>query len=260
MGMVCPAFLLLFGVKEEERERAGLMREVGIIRTMVAEMVPEKELQPRAFSIMPLVWSLGSIFGPSLGGFFAKPAENLSAVFGGNKFLIAFPFVLPNIISSVLFLLGITTGILFLHVSPTLVFMTPYLPQKETLETRKHKTDYGLVLGSRLVAFFKALFRAPFNLRGKPLKHFRRHSTFDESSAALLRPTSSSASIDSSKPSFDSSFPSPDKFDQPPPKPRPTLKEVFTRQSVRLAFSIIFLSESRTFPTSICLQDLPLTL
>jgi MFS family permease len=118
MGMVCPALLLLFVLKGEERERAGLMREVGIIRTMVAEMVPEKELQPRAFSIMPLVWSLGSIFGPSLGGFFAKPAENLSAVFGGNKFLIAFPFVLPNIISSVLFLLGILTGILFLHVSP----------------------------------------------------------------------------------------------------------------------------------------------
>ena len=37
---------------------------VGIIRTMVAEMVPGKELQPRAFSIMPLVWGVGSVFGP----------------------------------------------------------------------------------------------------------------------------------------------------------------------------------------------------
>lgn len=37
---------------------------VGIIRTMVAEMVPWKELQPRAFSIMPLVWGIGSVFGP----------------------------------------------------------------------------------------------------------------------------------------------------------------------------------------------------
>jgi MFS family permease len=137
MGMVCPALLLLFVLKGEERERAGLMREVGIIRTMVAEMVPEKELQPRAFSIMPLVWSLGSIFGPSLGGFFAKPAENLSAVFGGNKFLIAFPFVLPNIISSVLFLLGITTGILFLHVSHILSFMPPCLTPKGNIGDKK---------------------------------------------------------------------------------------------------------------------------
>lgn len=29
---------------------------VGITRTMVAEMVPQRELQPRAFSVMPLVW------------------------------------------------------------------------------------------------------------------------------------------------------------------------------------------------------------
>ena len=83
---------------------------------MVAEMVPEKELQPRAFSIMPLVWSLGSIFGPSFGGFFAKPAENLSGLFGNSRFLTKFPFALPNIVASVLFLLGISTGILFLKV------------------------------------------------------------------------------------------------------------------------------------------------
>lgn len=31
---------------------------VGIIRTTVAEMVPFKELQPRAFSLMPLVWNI----------------------------------------------------------------------------------------------------------------------------------------------------------------------------------------------------------
>ena len=83
---------------------------------MVAEMVPEKELQPRAFSIMPLVWSLGSIFGPSFGGFFAKPAENLSGIFGDSKLLIRFPFLLPNLVASSLFLIGIITGILFLKV------------------------------------------------------------------------------------------------------------------------------------------------
>lgn len=83
---------------------------------MVAEMVPEKELQPRAFSIMPLVWSLGSIFGPSFGGFFSKPAENYPDLFGDNKFLKNYPFILPNIVASVLFMIGISTGILFLKV------------------------------------------------------------------------------------------------------------------------------------------------
>ena len=41
---------------------------VGIMRTTVAELVPYKELQPKAFSIMPLVWTIGSIFGPGFGG------------------------------------------------------------------------------------------------------------------------------------------------------------------------------------------------
>jgi MFS family permease len=81
---------------------------------MVAEMVPERELQPRAFSIMPLVWSLGSIFGPSFGGFFAKPVENLPKLFKDSQFLAKFPFALPNMVASVLFLIGITTGFLYL--------------------------------------------------------------------------------------------------------------------------------------------------
>lgn len=65
---------------------------------------------------MPLVWSLGSIFGPSFGGFFAKPAENLSGLFGNSWLFIKYPFLLPNMVASSLFLIGITTGILFLKV------------------------------------------------------------------------------------------------------------------------------------------------
>lgn len=85
---------------------------------MVAEMVPQKELQPRAFTLMPLIWSLGSIVGPSLGGFFAKPAQNWPGLFGHNQFLIKYPFALPNLIASAFFLIGITTGVLFLKVRP----------------------------------------------------------------------------------------------------------------------------------------------
>ena len=39
----------------------------GLIRTIVAEMIPQRELQPRAFSVMPLVWTIGSILGPAFG-------------------------------------------------------------------------------------------------------------------------------------------------------------------------------------------------
>jgi MFS family permease len=37
---------------------------VGILRTVVAELCPWKELQPRAFSIMPLVHTIGAVVGP----------------------------------------------------------------------------------------------------------------------------------------------------------------------------------------------------
>lgn len=79
-------------------------------------MVPEKELQPRAFSIMPLVWTIGSIFGPSFGGFFAKPVENLPALFKDSSFFEKYPFELPNLVATILFLVGISTGVLFLRV------------------------------------------------------------------------------------------------------------------------------------------------
>ena len=112
---------------------------VGIIRTTVAEMVPFKELQPRAFSLMPLVWNIGSIFGPSIGGALAnpldvKPGQDRS---GGSLFE-RFPYALPNIVSAVFFAIGITTGLLYLE---------------ETLETKQGHRDYGLILGRKLNAF-----------------------------------------------------------------------------------------------------------
>jgi hypothetical protein len=105
---------------------------VGIIRTAVAELVPEKELQPRAFSIMPLVWTVGSIFGPAFGGSLVNPTERFPMF---KKFTLfkEYPFALPNVLISILFCLGIMMGALFL---------------RETLEDKKHKKDYGLVLGS----------------------------------------------------------------------------------------------------------------
>ncbi|GAD97163.1 MFS transporter, putative [Paecilomyces variotii No. 5] len=137
-------FSLMFGFSHTltslivARAFQGLMNgNVGIIRTMVAEMVPEKELQPRAFSVMPLVWTIGSIFGPAFGGALANPAEKHPKIFGNSEFLKKYPFALPNIASAILFVIGITTGFLFM---------------KETLETRKDKPDYGLILGQALTS------------------------------------------------------------------------------------------------------------
>ncbi|QSZ36374.1 hypothetical protein DSL72_006250 [Monilinia vaccinii-corymbosi] len=190
---------------------------VGIIRTMVAEMVPQKELQPRAFSIMPLVWSLGSIFGPSFGGFFAQPAQNFPGIFGNNKFFLTFPFALPNIIASFLFMIGITTGFLFL---------------KETLETKRDKADWGLELGKKVVDSSKLLCCQP-----RPKHHSPSHPAYDESSAPLLRPATPSETDSST--SFDDNYES---SKLKPPVTRPSLREVFTRQSVINLIAYTFLA------------------
>ncbi|KAE8450680.1 hypothetical protein EG329_006025 [Mollisiaceae sp. DMI_Dod_QoI] len=196
----------------------GCNGNVGIIRTMVAEMVPQKELQPRAFSIMPLVWTIGSIFGPSFGGMFAKPTENLPWLFGNSQFFAKFPFLLPNLVAAALFILGLLTGVLFLE---------------ETLETKKHQTDYGVVLGKKLINSVKTICR----LHPQP-KPFRRASeSFDESAASLLRPTSS---VGSDLNKFDEESFNPKKAK--PPQPRPTMKEVFTRQSVINLVAYTFLA------------------
>ncbi|RHZ66389.1 uncharacterized protein CDV56_109506 [Aspergillus thermomutatus] len=135
-------FSLMFGMSKTlamlvvSRALLGLMNgNVGIIRTMVAEMVPEKELQPRAFSVMPLVWTIGSIFGPAFGGALARPVEKHPAIFGSWGFFKEYPFLLPNLASAFLFVIGITTGWLFLH---------------ETLAAKKHHRDIGLRLGQML--------------------------------------------------------------------------------------------------------------
>ncbi|KAG6268608.1 hypothetical protein E4U47_004536 [Claviceps purpurea] len=108
---------------------------VGIIRTMVAELVPEKELQPRAFSIMPFVWSLGSVVGPAFGGFFADPVHQFPSIFKGVWYFEKFPYALPNLIATFFFLISATSAILFLE---------------ETLASKRDQRDWGLSIGKRL--------------------------------------------------------------------------------------------------------------
>ncbi|KAL2871055.1 MFS transporter [Aspergillus lucknowensis] len=143
LGLICTMVLsLAFGLSKSLpvlvgcRAMIGLMNgNVGIIRTMVAEMVQDKALQPRAFSVMPMVWTVGSVIGPAFGGSLARPAEKYPEIFGRSKFFREYPFVLPNIAAGIFFLVGITTGYLFLH---------------ETLAAKKGHRDSGLVLGQLL--------------------------------------------------------------------------------------------------------------
>ena len=168
-------------------------------------MVQEKELQPKAFSVMPLVWSVGSVFGPAFGGLFAKPAEQFPGLFGNSYFFNKFPFALPNIIGGVVFLISLSTAMLFL---------------KETLHSKKHSRDWGLILGRRITEAFKD---HPFRRQQK----LRRYSIQDaEASAPLLQ-------------SNGTSRPAKARHEKPV---APSMSSVFTRQTVINLASYTFLA------------------
>lgn len=143
---------------------------VGIIRTMVAEMVPYKELQPKAFSVMPLVWTIGSIFGPIFGGALAKPAVRYPKVFGESGLFKTYPYALPNLVVAAFFLVGLSVGMLFL---------------KETLQSKKDQRDYGIILGELLLHPFTRKKLGPkWPLEDEPSASLLEHSR-NTSAAAL---------------------------------------------------------------------------
>ncbi|KAJ4299955.1 Dipeptidyl-peptidase 5 [Kalmusia sp. IMI 367209] len=119
---------------------------VGILRTTVAELCPWKELQPRAFSIMPLVYTVAAIFGPTLGGSLSNPLRVDPRKPRGSKFLERFPYSPPNLVAASFFTIGIITGWLFL---------------KESSEKKKHDRDLGLIIGDSITAFVRRILHIP---------------------------------------------------------------------------------------------------
>lgn len=178
---------------------------VGIIRTTVAEMVPFRELQPRAFSLMPLVWNTGSIFGPTIGGALANPynvkPEKRGEGGGGGGLLEVFPYALPNIVAATIFLIGITTGLLFLH---------------ETLETRKDQRDYGLIVGRKLTGLVKSHV-----LKVEEFLHLRQQAEQTNEQEPLLNGTKT----------LEDEETLPLEAKEPPPPP-PKYSEVLNKQAV----------------------------
>ncbi|KAF3491254.1 uncharacterized protein GIQ15_00771 [Arthroderma uncinatum] len=147
MGLVGTALsMMVFGFASSlpmalmARALGGLLNgNIGVLQTTVAELVTDKEHQPRAYSIMPFVWCLGSIIGPAIGGALAKPCDSYPSLFPRDGIFSRYPFLLPNLVCVTVLLAGITIGILFLE---------------ETHVEKKLQRDRGRELGKYLVAKF----------------------------------------------------------------------------------------------------------
>ncbi|KAG4435254.1 hypothetical protein IFR05_009250 [Cadophora sp. M221] len=88
---------------------------IGVIQTMVAELVTKPEHEPRAYCVMPFVWSIGTIIGPALGGTFADPAVGFPNTFSKDGLFGRFPYLLPNLLCSSLLLVSILAGYFLLE-------------------------------------------------------------------------------------------------------------------------------------------------
>jgi MFS family permease len=128
---------------------------IGVMRTMTAEIVKEKKYQGRAFLLLPLVFNSGMVIGLALGGCLADPIINLPWLFGpdgwlnlahdpeGVAWMREYSYALPTIFNA-----GVLTCSLLLAVCGL----------RETMPGKTERKDYGLVLGRKVRHFFKGIF------------------------------------------------------------------------------------------------------
>lgn len=132
------------------RALAGALNgNIGVMRTMLSEIIVEKKYQSRAFLLLPMCFNLGVVVGPIIGGFLADPIHGLPRVFGpgstlggvdGVAWMRAFPYGLPNLFSGC-FILASVLGVIF--------------GLDETHEALKDRPDRGRQFGRRLADFVR---------------------------------------------------------------------------------------------------------
>ncbi|MCJ1306610.1 hypothetical protein MMC25_000253 [Agyrium rufum] len=116
ISMMTMGFATNFWMALAGRALGGCLNgNIPVIQTMVGELVKKPEHEPRAYAVMPFVWSIGTIIGPAIGGTFANPSKTFPNTFSSEGLFGRFPYLLPNLICSALLLLSIFAGYYFLQ-------------------------------------------------------------------------------------------------------------------------------------------------
>lgn len=149
--------LILFGFSKNywmalfARSLAGSLNgNIAVLRTVVGEICVERKHQALGFSTLPLLFNLGAVIGPLIGGstFFTRPSprspyEDKLVETGIGELYDSFrsrhPYALSNIAVSVFLWFSLVVGFLFLE---------------ETNDDFRNRRDHGLDLGDRIVHFF----------------------------------------------------------------------------------------------------------
>lgn len=116
---------------------------VGVLRTMISEIVREKKYQQRAFVLLPMTFNIGIIIGPILGGLLADPANSYPDVLGKVDFFRQFPYALPNLVSALFLFFAVVSA---------------WLCLEETLDARAGQVDWGREVGKKIGSGLSACF------------------------------------------------------------------------------------------------------
>ncbi|KAI1088422.1 MFS general substrate transporter [Rostrohypoxylon terebratum] len=134
---------------------AGLANgNVGIMRTVTAEVVRERRYQTKAFLLLPLVFNAGMVASLALGGCLAEPVVNIPWLFGpdgvfntsrnpdGVVWALKFPYALPALLNAIV--LGIS-------------FMLAVAGLRETLPGKEDRSDVGLRAGAAIMRWIERM-------------------------------------------------------------------------------------------------------
>ncbi len=96
------------------RALCGLMNgNIGIAKSVLAEITDETN-RTGAFQLFGLMWEVGSVLGPMIGGLLADPAKQYPNLFGNFKPFVEYPFLLPCIAGAMFSLIGWIFGFFYL--------------------------------------------------------------------------------------------------------------------------------------------------
>lgn len=129
------------------RTLAGALNgNVAVLQTVVGELVTERRHQSLAFATLPLLWNVGCVIGPLIGGskFLTRPRKDigegtdmsfLSFALWHDQFLNDHPYALSNIVVASALLVSVFSGFFFLE---------------ETQAQNRTKFDIGLSMGDAI--------------------------------------------------------------------------------------------------------------
>ncbi|KHJ34509.1 putative major facilitator superfamily transporter [Erysiphe necator] len=184
------------------RALGGLLNgNMGVLQTTIAEMITDKSQQPRAYTIMPFVWCLGSILGPALGGALARPAISYPSIFTADSIWARFPYLLSNLICTIIIIFGVTIGILFFE---------------ETHRVKKYRRDPGLEAGKWIIKNISVWKSIPLPLTTKTTQN----DNLSETTSLLHQNENTNHSCSSAEPSIENT------------NDNHTVSRVFTKQVI----------------------------